>query len=705
MVALPPAPPIAEAESQGPREPTPVLLELGFVRLHVARQRTARALRRLIRFVGRSLWLIVRWTLTVAVAGAVVGVGAMVAMRAAGHVASNAATNTPPNPITFEPLATRSVVYAKDGSELTVLHAEEDRVPIALDRVPRHVVQAVLDAEDERFFEHGAVDLRSVLRATVNNIEAGSVSQGGSTLTQQLVKTELLTSKKDVNRKLKEAVLAVQMERQYTKAQILERYLNTVYFGNGAYGIQAAAERYFQTDADRLTIPQAVLLAGLIRYPGGSDPFTNPEEAKNRRALVADRMEFLGHISKEEAEQVKNEPLPTPQPQEPPKSSDYFAEKVKQELLQADWLGETYQERYANVFQGGLSIHTTLDPRAQQIAQDTVSSILPQDERGFTAALVSVEPNTGAVRALVGGPGFDQSKFNLVTDGDGRQTGSSFKTFTLAAALEKGILPIDSISGAGPCAIPNPGGAPDPWVPGNVEGQAAGTLTLAQATASSVNCAYARLIKLIGPEAVVDVARRMGITNPIGAHLALTLGSETITPLEMASAYGTIAADGVRHPPYFIDRVEGRDGTVLFRQADRSERAISSQNARVLNSVLTQVVQAGTGTAAALPGRPAAGKTGSTDDNTDAWFVGYTPQLSTAVWMGAPRGRVSMYGVGIFPRVYGGTYPAMMWGAYMRAVLEGEPVQALLGPAPPNRGPNGLGIQEGDPRTRVVIRR
>ncbi len=640
----------------------------------------------------------VTWTAVVAATGLLVAGLVSVGARTFSRVIRHAATAGAVHRISFQPLAKRSVVYARDGSVLAVLHAGQDRVQFNLDQVPPHVVRAVLDAEDERFYEHGALDARAIMRAFVANVEAGGVSEGGSTITQQLVKLELLTSRREVNRKLKEAVLAVEMEEQYTKRQILERYLNAVYLGNGAYGLQAAAQLYFGVDIEGLTLPQGVLLAGLIRYPGGADPFANPQAATDRRDAVADRMQFLGHIDEEQARAVKAAPMPVPAPAPEPKPSDYFAEHVKQVLLDSDWLGDTAQERYQMLFKGGLHIHTTLDSNAQQLAQDTVANILPDDPRGFTAALVSVEPGTGAVRALVGGPNFDQAKFNLVTDGDGRQVGSSFKMFTLMAALEAGILPTDTINGSYPCPIANPGSVDDPWTPTNVEGEDGGAMTLASATINSVNCAYARLIKLVAPPNVVDVAHRMGITNPIGPHLSITLGSEPVTPLQMASAYATLAADGVRHDPYFIDWVDTPDGdganTVLWRHADTPVRAVSAQNARVANQVLTQVVSSGTGTAAAIPGRPVGGKTGSADSNADAWFVGYTPQLSTAVWMGAPQGRVSMYNVGIFPRVYGGTYPAMIWGRYMRQLLADQPVLAFPDPAPAagNRRSNYLDV-------------
>ena len=622
---------------------------------------------RLARAVLWAMSLVLRWVAAVALGGASVAT-AVVLLALVLDQAPDVVTRTPAQRITFAPLAARSVVYARDGTVLAVFHSDEDRVLVSIDQVPHHVVRAVLAAEDERFFEHGALDVRSILRAAVSNLEAGRVVEGGSTITQQLAKIELLSSEKDLNRKLREAALALQLDKQLTKTQILDRYLNRVYFGNGAYGLQAAAEHYYRTNVQQLTLAQGVLLAGLIRDPGGADPFTDPTAARKRRDVVADRMHFLGHISAEQAEEVKAEPLPTPPPDPPPQSSDYFAEHVKQELLGAEWLGDTREDRYRALFEGGLSIHTTLDPRAQQLAQGSIDAILPDDPRGFTASLVSVEPATGAVRALIGGPNFDESKFNLATDGDGRQVGSAFKMFTLMAAVESGILPTDVISGAHPCPIENPAGGAV-WSPGNVEGQAAGTLTVGDATIQSVNCAYARLIQRVGPEKVVDVAHRMGITKPLGPHLSLTLGSEPVTPLEMAAAYATLATGGARHDPYFVESVVGRGGMVLYRHPYKPEQAVSAENARMVTDVLTQVVTRGTARAASVPDRQVAGKTGSTDENADAWFIGFTPELSTAVWMGAPQGRVSMYNVGAFPRVYGGTYPARIFGEYMRGVL------------------------------------
>ena len=627
----------------------------------------------------------------------VAGLGlAAAALLLTPHVRSffTAGTTKGAEGVNLQPLATRSVVYARDGSVLATLHAEENRLPVPLEQVPEHVVRAVLDAEDERFFEHGAIDVRGLTRALVSNVESGGVLQGGSTITQQLVKTTMLNPRRDLSRKVQEAALAIRLEEQMSKREILERYLNTVYLGNGVYGLEAAAEKYFGTTASQLTLGQGVLLASLIRNPVGGDPFTAPEEAKSRRALVVDHMLELGHVTREQAEAIKGEPLPTPPPERPPQGSDYFTEHVKQLLLADERLGATAQERTQAVFKGGLAVHTTLDPAFQRTAEQKVAEIVPDTEGQFTAALVSIEPQTGAVRALVGGNGFDRSKFNLVTQG-GRQTGSSFKAFTLVAALEAGNLPNDTILGTAPCSIPNPEAVDPVWEPKNVEGNGGGVMTLTEATVNSVNCAYARLIKILGPQKVVEVAKRMGITSPLQPNLSLTLGTDDVTPLDMAAGYATLAADGERRDPYFVDRVERLDGKVLFKNEPKAERAISAQHARTANQILTQVVSRGTGTAAFIPGWSGgvAGKTGSTDNNTNAWFVGYTPELSTAVWMGSPTDYIEMSNVGGI-RVYGGTYPAMVWGAYMREMVGDRPPQRFPAPDPiTTRAPKMLLMQ------------
>ena len=640
-----------------------------------------------VRVAGKGSRVIVQLAVIVGVAGAVLALlGALLfdqakAFFTAGEAGSDVAK------IELAPLAQRSVLYAADGSILQYLHGEEDRLPVTLDKVPQHVVTAVLDAEDERFFEHGAIDLRSMTRALVSNLEAGEISEGGSTITQQLVKTALLNPKQDLNRKLQEASLAIRLERQMSKNEILERYLNTVYFGNGAYGLQAAAERYYQTDVDKLTLGQAVLLAGLIRNPVYADPYNNPEDARARRDVIIDRMARLNHITPEQVVELKAEPLPQPLPQEDFDSKNYFTRHVVDQLLNdPKYLGGTDSERNRLVFRGGLDITTTLVPAVQAMAEQSIADTLPADRGEFNAALVSVEPASGAVRAAVSGLDFADHKIDMIT-GRGRQTGSSFKMLTLMAALEAGHIPGDTILGSAPCVIPDPKSVEGKWDPKNVEGQAGGVLTLTEATVGSVNCAYARLIKLVGPEKVVDVAKRMGIKDAdLQPFLSLTLGSVDVTPLEMATAYATLANDGEYHEPYFIDRIEDRDGKVLYKSTMKGERAVSVANARTALQILTQVVSRGTGTAAQVPRWQVAGKTGSTDNEADAWFVGVTPKLATAVWMGAPAGYgIPMRNVGPYPIVYGGTYPAQIYGTFMRQFLAG---QQVIDFAPPERVPN-----------------
>jgi penicillin-binding protein 1A len=467
-------------------------------------------------------------------------------------------------------------------------------------------------------------------------------------------------------------VLSMRLESQMSKREILERYLNTVYFGNGSYGLEAAAEKYYGVKAGQLTTEQGALLAGLIRNPVFYDPFRYPEVAKTRRAEVADRMQQLHDIRPDEAERIKAEPLPTKPVEQPTERLDYFVDKVKQILLSTNSpLGGTAQDRYQEVFNGGLRIHTTLDPHLQQVALQKINDNLPDTNGRFTAALVSMDPTTGAVRALVGGPGFEQAQYDIVTDG-ARQPGSSFKAFTLMAALEQGHSPNDIIDGTAPCPIPNPGGIPNPYSPSNFEGEEGGPMTLTDATAHSVNCAYARLQEAIGGRSVVDVANRMGITHKLTPFKSLTLGTEAVSPLEMVTSYATLAADGERHDPYFVQSIEDRQGKEVFSAKPKARRAVAAQNARVETQVLQEVVKRGTGVRAALPGRQVAGKTGTAEDYHDAWFVGYTPQLATAVWMGSPTAEVSMRGVGGI-NVQGGSYPASIWGAYMKAALSGQP--------------------------------
>ena len=628
-----------------------------------------------------------RFARTVLLAGAGLALGLALLVLPFKAFAAAGNTGKGDNIGELQELAQRSVVYARDGKTvLAVLHGEENRSVVPLSEVPDHVVEAVLDVEDDRFWEHGGVDLRATMRALLTNVSEGGVSQGGSTITQQLVKNALLTPEKTVGRKFKEAVLALRLEDQMSKEDILEKYLNTVYFGNGAYGVQAAAETYFGGDASTLTRGQAAFLAGVIRNPVGYDPLKFPDAAKARRDVAVDRMLAKGDITAGEAAELKRDGIPTElaKPIAPP--DDYFVEAVKLRLLKDERLGETAQERYNAVFKGGLKITTTLDPRMQKLAEDKVDQVLPVTitKGKFTAALASVEPTTGAVRAMVGGEDFAESKVNLALGkeggGTGRQAGSSFKPFVLAAALEAGFSPNDTINGTSPCRIKQPFPLKT-YEPSNYEGEGGGVMSLVDATVNSVNCAYVKLGMIVGLDKVAEAARDLGITSPLSDdEPSMALGTKEVSPLEMASAYATFAADGIHHEARFVEKVEDREGKkIMDLRGGKGERVMSAQNARVMHMVLKQVVQRGTGTRARLAKHDAYGKTGTSQEYQNAWFVGYTPQLSTAVWMGAPVGNVSMTNVGGI-RVTGGSYPARIWNAFMTAALQDVPRASFPSP-------------------------
>jgi len=644
-----------------------------------------------------------RFGVIVAVAGTGLATGlALLAPSVEGFL--SAGHGKPEDVRALGEVAQNSAVYGRDGRLLAVLHAEENRSPVTLAQVPSHVVNAILDVEDENFWDHGGVNLRSTLRALVTNVQSGDVLQGGSTITQQLVKNALLTPEKSVDRKVKEAVLAVRLEDRLSKEEILERYLNIVYFGNGAYGLQAAAETYFNSRVEKLTVGQAALLAGIIRNPVGYDPVKQPDRARTRRNLALDRMVLNRHVSASQADRLRDDPVPTSVFTPLPPPNDYFVEEVKQRLLSDKRLGETAQERYNAVFKGGLRVQTSLDANLQRLAEKSRDEVLPQSLlRGrFTSAVVSVEPGTGYVRAMVAGDDFGTAKYNLATQGK-RQPGSSFKTFVLLAALEEGFSPNDTINGTcGTLKVPGF----DPYKPGNYEGSGGGVMTIAKATAKSVNCAYARLGVMVGLDKVVEMTEKMGFpSGRIEAFPAMSLGSEEATPLEMAAAYATIANEGVYHAPTFVEKVTLRDGKVLFEGPAKGKRAFSVQTARVAEQVMRGVVEKGTGAAARLPGRQVAGKTGTSQEWQNAWFVGFTPQLSTAVWMGAPKGNVSMKGVG-GRNVTGGSFPAQIWGGYMREALEGVEVVDFTQPsAKPKAGKYLRDKYSSDDRPRNRTRR
>jgi penicillin-binding protein 1A len=594
--------------------------------------------------------------------------------------------------------AQSTYLYDARGRLITTLHGAEDRTDVPLGHVSRWLRLALVDVEDARFYQHDGVDLRAVARAALRDLRAGHVVEGGSTITQQYVKNAYGSGERSLRRKLREAGLALGVEQRNAKDEILAAYLNTVYFGQGAYGVEAAAWTYFSTHADRLTLPQAALLAGLVRSPSGYDPFVRPAAARARRAEVLRRMAALGHLQAAQAAAAAAAPLglrpPRGRAQRHP--APWFVRWVVEQLLDpADRrfaaLGATRQARVASVFRGGLRVTTTVDLVLQARAEAAARRVLA-GAAGPYAALAAVEPGTGAVRAMVGGRDyFDDRRFgrvNLATGagGSGRQAGSAFKTFALVAAIEHGIPPEAVFSAPDKVTLARPGG--DAYTVRNFEGHAFGHATLREATALSVNTVYAQLLLRLGhgdPDrggrVVVATAARLGVDpRRLTPQPSAVLGASSVTPLEMAGAYATLAAGGLRAAPYGVARVTDARGRLLYQAQPAAKRVLPEPVAAVVDDVLRGVVEHGSGVRARI-GRPAAGKTGSTQHNADAWFVGYTPDLTTAVWVGYPQARVPMTPPRTPLTVLGGTWPAAIWAGFMEPALAGRPARGF--PRPP----------------------
>jgi penicillin-binding protein 1A len=569
-------------------------------------------------------------------------------------------------------------VFAADGSLITSLHAEQDREEVSLAEVSPVLVAAVLAIEDSRFFAHRGVDLRAVARALARNAEAGEVKEGGSTITQQYVKNVLLDPKRTVHRKLREAVLAIQLERTHTKEAILEGYLNRIYLGNGAYGVQAAAELYFHKPASEVTLAEGALLAGLIQAPESYDPYTAPDAALARRQVVLGRMRELGSAPEADIAAAEAAPLGVgaKRPDDTRYAAAYFVERVKRFILDDEHFGATPDDRRRLLFEEGLRIRTTVDLRVQQAAEEALKAVLPNPATDPSGAVVVLDPSNGFVRALVGGRDFfgaePEAKFDLATQGL-RQTGSSFKPIVLAEALAQGIPPEKVYEAPATLTVPMPAGQ-EPWVVRNYEGEGGAPENLIDATVHSVNTVYAQLIQEVGPQKAIDMAHNLGIAGQLQPYPSAVLGSNEVSVLDMASAYSTFAADGMHADPVFVTEITRADGSVLYRRPSTLRRAIPTDVARGVTGILGQVVQRGTGTAAQLGDRPVAGKTGTANEWRDAWFVGYTPELVTAVWVGFPERLRSMVPPATAIRVTGGSWPAQIWHRVMEPALAGMPV-------------------------------
>ena len=569
------------------------------------------------------------------------------------------------------PQAQTSIVYDATGAQIATFHGDENRFPVKLEQVPKVTIDAVIAAEDRKFFQHRGIDPLGIARATWADIRRRGVRQGGSTITQQYVKNAFIGGghERTLSRKLKEAIVAVKVESKYSKQEILERYLNTVYFGRGAYGIQAAAKAYYDKDAAQLDLKESAYLVGLIRTPSEGDVATDPLLAEDLRTIVLNAMVEQRSITRAQADEaeavglssyVKPRKVSETTVTSSVKGVEYFVEYVRQQLLTTHTIDE--------ILRGGLRIHTTLDPRLQELAYDAVYGDTLNRVNDPAGALVSLDPD-GRVVAMVGGKDWSASKVNLAVGaeggGGGRQAGSTFKPFLLAETVRQGYSVESSFAGPSKIVLPKADAGTD-WEVENYEGASYGRINLIDATANSVNTVYAQLAMAIGPEAVADMARKLGVKkSKLNSVVSLPLGTGNVSVLEMADAYLTFANEGMQTDPRVIKRITVGESTIVDDEPERT-RVLERDQANVVNFVLRQVVDRGSGVRARLPTGPAWGKTGTTEDYGDAWFVGYNRKLTTAVWMGYPGGQSEgLFNVHGWSRVSGGTLPAEIWRRFM----------------------------------------
>ena len=582
-------------------------------------------------------------------------------------------------------LAQTSTVYDADGEVVEQLYGVQNRFVVGLDDVDPTLRDAVVAIEDHRFEEHRGLDFEAIGRAAVENAKTLSIQEGGSTITQQLIKNTYIAQEQryipSFQRKFVEGSLAWQYEKEHSKEEILEQYLNTVYFGANAYGAEAAAKTYFNKKAADLTLPESALLAGIINLPGVYDPFADPETAKKRRDVVLDRMLEYGYVTQKEHDEAVGTGLDLSRGRVAYENdNEYFLNAVRKELA----------EEYGDdaVYEGGLKIYTTLDPELQGMADDAVDSVVDPASGDPSASLVSVDPGTGAVRAMVGGSDFRQVKFNLATEAH-RQSGSAFKPFVFAEAVDQGISP-ETMYVSEHLEVPMED-EPRPYVVDNYDFIERGPIDLDKAMADSDNTVFVQLALDLGLQSVVDMAHDLGIESEVDAYPSTAIGGLRVgvTPLEMASAYSTFANAGTHMEPYLVQKVtreeDGEEETVEEHRLVGDE-ALSQDEAAVVTDSLRGVVEDGTASfyhdLEDEIGRPAAGKTGTSNEFIDAWFVGYVPQLSTSVWVGYPNERRSMVNINGLEEINGENYPLDIWSQYMQGAVQKFPVQQFDTPSP-----------------------
>lgn len=543
----------------------------------------------------------------------------------------------------FTDHARESVMYASDGSTLLAAFQLEKRSPVDSSAISPFVLQATVDTEDIRFYEHNGVDMPGIARAAINNLRGGDL-EGASTITQQLIRNTVLSQEAtDISfeRKVREAELALELEKIYGKTEILTMYLNTINYGDGCYGIEAAAQNYFQVSALDLTLAQAAALVGIPQSPSNLNPKIYPDACLARRNIVLDRMLAAGHITKEEHDTAAAEPLglnPAPAaPQDGIYAYPYFTSYVRDKLLEEN---NPYHCSYADLFKGGLTIYTSLDPAMQAMAEDACNAQRGRMDGDLEASLVAVDVKTGQVKAMVGGADYATSQVNLAVGseggGTGRQAGSSFKAFTLTAAIEQGINPATLIDCTSPLTI----GA-DTFE--NFDNINYGIRSIQSAIDVSSNTGFINLSQAIGPQSVTEMAKRMGIGTKLESVLTATLGVASVSPLEMASAYATLASGGIKRSSVVVTKIVDGEGTVIYEAPDSSQRVLSEEVAGAATKVLQTVFTSSSGTANSAQlysGQPVAGKTGTSEQFADHWLVGFTPSLSCATWIGNPAGSV-----------------------------------------------------------------
>lgn len=572
--------------------------------------------------------------------------------------------------------ALTSKIYAADGTLIATFHGEENRESVALEQIPKNLRNAVLAIEDERFYKHIGFDPEGMIRALLINLKSGTIEEGASTITQQVITMLYMPGAKTVvtyDRKIKEIALAYQLEKYYTKDEILEIYLNTTYFGEGAYGVQAASRIYFNKDVEYLNLAECATLAGIIQAPNYLSPYFNENASFERRNLVLANMLRLNFIDEEEYTNAIKQPIITQRPFQETATgfAPYFVEYVKQILL----------EKYgvAKVFKGGFNIYTTLEPNMQTAAESAIKQVL-YDPEDPSAALVAMDPRTGYIKAMVGGKDFGDMKFNLATQAK-RQPGSTFKVFALIAALEQGVSPYMTFNPNGTIIYDIAGS--QPWEVSNVGGASFDTneVSIIDATARSINVAYAQIIMRVGGYAVSKIANDMGIETPLEGYPAIGLGGLTtgVSPLEVCTAFSTIADYGKRHEPVAIVKITDKDGKILEEYKEESKQVISAINAYRAIEIMEQVILRGSGTRARLEDRPAAGKTGTTQESENIWFTGFTTNLAACVWIGFPeinKKITDIHG----ERVQGGIQPATIWNLFMKEAVKNLPAEDFVRP-------------------------